>query len=146
MAALLNRALTVEWEDFSSKPCLYRLCRPQLKDTLLLLQFPITRQLTPRRTGGLAPWWKTESRGTCMWRMLNWRASLNLNNRMKHINENVKKPVRNHLRARYNGVWVLAAVSILIEKTWHPMPPSTTCQNIRGEQRVTPPYRLGFYK
>ena len=52
-----------------------------------------------------------------MRRMLNWRASLTLDNRTKHINEDVEKPVRNHLRARYTRVWVLEDVSVLIEET-----------------------------
>ena len=50
-------------------------------------------------------------------RICNWRASLTLDNRMRHMNENVEQPIRNHLRAGYNRVWILEDVSILIEKT-----------------------------
>jgi len=49
--------------------------------------------------------------------MLNWRASLTLDNRTRHINEDVKKPVRNLLRAICKSVWLQKDVSILIERT-----------------------------
>jgi hypothetical protein len=45
-----------------------------------------------------------------MKRTLNWRASVTLDNRTRHINEDVEKPVRNLLRARYTRVWVLKDV------------------------------------
>jgi hypothetical protein len=45
-----------------------------------------------------------------MRRMLKWGASLTLDNRTRHINEDVEKLVRNLLRARYTRVWVLKDV------------------------------------